>query len=88
MDIQATATKLEKEEMRDEMLKRYYNDLMREGIRCEIINKTVQGMHKNEPFMVFIRWVHETQTKFVGVVVTRYKIKDAIGVPPVEVLKR
>ena len=91
MDIQATASKLEKEEMRQAMLRDHLATLKRAGFKCEIDCNTIQGKINDEPFMVYINWVHETQEKFVGVVVTRYRVYergDVIGEPPVEVLKK
>jgi len=87
ISLQATATKLEKGKIREDMLKDWLGNLKRKGIECEVVENTIQGKFKNEPFLIYIRWLHEASDRFVGVVTTRYKGKDDVGTPPMEVLR-
>ena len=77
----------EKIRMREEALRHNLRILKSKGIRAEIKENAILGFHKGEPFCVYMRWLHKTESNFIGIVVTRWKGKDTEEKKPVDVLK-
>jgi hypothetical protein len=78
---------IEKAKIREDMLSRKVLELRRIGVECGLEGNAVLGKRHGEPFCIYVRWMHETRRKFVGLMVLRWKGEDRVGVDPVEVLR-
>jgi len=85
----------ERKEKEKKIINEQYSYLRDRGYKCDVKHDSkmenakpaIVGMHKGDPFVVYVKFILKGKNEWCAMVTTRYKGEDTDLKPPYEVLK-